>query len=227
MFISPDKLRALRTDRGWSQDQLATTCGVSLRTIQRIEKDGKCSADTHNALASALDVSPNTLLPETESSKTKQSATPHEGYLGLSIAFLVLTSLLIVGNSPASFFDPFALIATCSLAFSLTILSSGLSATLQSYRALKLLIKPNSSIDDPHPLIAVLQRTMVHYYSAAVVVTFIHLNTQTMPTEMPQPIHWWLHQMLPLTYCVIITEIVWRPLKAKLTARVSQNIRQG
>lgn len=226
MYISPEKLRALRTERGWSQDQLATSCGVSLRTIQRIEKDGKCSADTHNSLSSALEVSPNTLLPEAELPKPAVTTTPHEGYVGLSIAFLVLVSLLVLSNSPASFIDPFALTTTLCLAFALTILSSGLSATLESYRALKLLIKPTHTVSNPRDLTEIIQRTIVHYHSAAIVITFVHLNTRLIPSETAHALHWWLNLALPITYSVIMTEIIWRPLKAKLMALQPQSSRK-
>lgn len=227
MYISPDKLRALRTERGWSQDQLATSCGVSLRTIQRIEKDGKCSADTHNALSSALDVTPNTLLPIVETKQTTTKTPIHDGYLGLSIACLVLISLLVLGNSPLSFFDPFALVATLSLTFALTVMSSGLHATLDVCRATKQLIKPQATIENPYPFIGIIQRLIIHGYSAAVVITFVRLNTQLIPSEIPLSLHIWLNLALPITYSVIINEVIWRPLKAKLTVLAAQNVRNN
>ena len=55
VIVNPDFVRALRQERGWSQEQLAEVAGVSLRTIQRIERDGNCSLDTRNALGTAFD----------------------------------------------------------------------------------------------------------------------------------------------------------------------------
>ena len=55
--VSPKKVKKLRLDKGWTQDQLAVIAGVSYRTIQRIEKDGRCSLDTKMSLSSALGTS--------------------------------------------------------------------------------------------------------------------------------------------------------------------------
>ena len=47
-------LQQLRTDRGWSQEQLAELSGVSARTIQRIENGSNAGLDTLNSLAAAF-----------------------------------------------------------------------------------------------------------------------------------------------------------------------------
>ena len=56
MKINALLLKQLRTDRSWSQDELALAAGLNLRTIQRIERDGSASLQSKKALASALDV---------------------------------------------------------------------------------------------------------------------------------------------------------------------------
>ena len=56
MILDTEKLKQLRERRGWSQDQLATAAGVSVRTVQRAEKDGTASRETKVCLAAALDV---------------------------------------------------------------------------------------------------------------------------------------------------------------------------
>lgn len=45
-----------RSDRAWTQTQLAEISGVTLRTIQRVEKDGAASFDTMMGIASAFDI---------------------------------------------------------------------------------------------------------------------------------------------------------------------------
>ncbi|UCS94707.1 helix-turn-helix domain-containing protein [Echinicola marina] len=63
------KLRALRTSKGISQEFLADEAGLSLRTIQRIENgDSKPSGATCTKLAEALKVDPQVLL-DTDHSK--------------------------------------------------------------------------------------------------------------------------------------------------------------
>ena len=57
---------SLRKSRGFSQEKLAAICGISERTIQRIEKNGTCSVESKLALASAFELSPNELVNRTE-----------------------------------------------------------------------------------------------------------------------------------------------------------------
>ncbi|NKB33143.1 MAG: helix-turn-helix domain-containing protein [Pseudomonadales bacterium] len=49
-------VRKLRTQRSWSQDQLGEAAGLSLRTIQRIEKEGTCSLESSQALAAVFEI---------------------------------------------------------------------------------------------------------------------------------------------------------------------------
>ena len=45
-----------RLKKGWTQEQLATVSGVSVRTIQRIERGETASVDTLKALAAAFNI---------------------------------------------------------------------------------------------------------------------------------------------------------------------------
>lgn len=56
MKISPSTVRRLRTERGWSQEQLAIASGLSLRTVQRIEAEGIASMGTAVSLAATYGV---------------------------------------------------------------------------------------------------------------------------------------------------------------------------
>jgi transcriptional regulator with XRE-family HTH domain len=55
--VSHKKVKKLRLDNGWSQEQLARITGLSYRTIQRIERNGRCSLDSKMALSSAFGIS--------------------------------------------------------------------------------------------------------------------------------------------------------------------------
>jgi transcriptional regulator with XRE-family HTH domain len=54
MKINPETIRKWREQRAWSQEHLAEITGLSLRTIQRVEAEGKASNETRMALASAF-----------------------------------------------------------------------------------------------------------------------------------------------------------------------------
>ena len=56
MKIKADLIWKLRQARAWSQEELAAASGLSLRTIQRIEKEATASLQSKKALATALDI---------------------------------------------------------------------------------------------------------------------------------------------------------------------------
>jgi transcriptional regulator with XRE-family HTH domain len=57
-------VRRLRDKRNWSQEQLATVSGLSLRTIQRVEAGNNASMETLKSFASVFDVEISTLTEE-------------------------------------------------------------------------------------------------------------------------------------------------------------------
>lgn len=59
-------IRKHRLDKGWSQETLAEVAGLSVRTIQRIERGGSASLDSMGALAAAFDVSISDLSMEAD-----------------------------------------------------------------------------------------------------------------------------------------------------------------
>jgi transcriptional regulator with XRE-family HTH domain len=68
--LNPDgtRIRILRTQRGWTQEQLAEIAGVSPRTIQRTETANCGSFDTLRAIAGAFETDFDRLLkPEAQS----------------------------------------------------------------------------------------------------------------------------------------------------------------
>jgi len=56
MKVDSNMIRSERENRGWSQSHLAQVSGLSLRTIQRIEKTGSASFESVTALASVLSI---------------------------------------------------------------------------------------------------------------------------------------------------------------------------
>jgi len=61
MRVDPDRMRRLREERSWSQERLADAAGLSLRTVQRVEREGNASAETRLSLAGAFGVDVGTL----------------------------------------------------------------------------------------------------------------------------------------------------------------------
>ncbi len=57
-----DIIRQARTARAWPQEQLADAAGVSLRTVQRVERGLPCAKETLQALAAALEIDTGRLV---------------------------------------------------------------------------------------------------------------------------------------------------------------------
>ncbi len=58
-------VRKLRIQRGWSQDQLAQFSGLSIRTIQRIERGKTAGLESLKSLAAVFEVNIQDLQQET------------------------------------------------------------------------------------------------------------------------------------------------------------------
>lgn len=66
MQLNVQKLKQLRESKAWSQAQLADVAGISLRTVQRIEKSGVASSESVMSICSAYDIQTNDLIEKEE-----------------------------------------------------------------------------------------------------------------------------------------------------------------
>lgn len=106
MKINRQTLKRLRKDKLWSQEQLAEACGLSLRTIQRIESSGSGAMESLAAIASALEIDKDALLEAEPNFKPYQHA--QLGY------FMWVVSLIMVSVCASFLFlmPPFAMMIT-------------------------------------------------------------------------------------------------------------------
>ncbi len=93
-------IQKLRLQRGWSQEQLAEVSGLSVRTIQRLERGQPGSLETMNALAAVLETDLDR-LKEPDMDTTRSTLPPDEALALAHVrkvkAFYVhLTQYLIV-----------------------------------------------------------------------------------------------------------------------------------
>ena len=103
MEVNTTTVRDLRRARGWTQQHLADACEISLRTVQRVEKDGTAAHDTVQGLCAVFDVLPDDLLQVSVDSRTEvpiQAPLRYQlmvavaglggGIVGALVTFLVL-----------------------------------------------------------------------------------------------------------------------------------------
>ncbi|MDO6526376.1 2TM domain-containing protein [Motilimonas sp. 1_MG-2023] len=78
----PNMIKTYRLQKAWSQEQLSEFSGVSVRTIQRLEKGGQGALETLKAIAATLDVDIQKLqnMPNTEEANmnTSQASEPQD-----------------------------------------------------------------------------------------------------------------------------------------------------
>jgi transcriptional regulator with XRE-family HTH domain len=71
-------IQKLRLQRGWSQEQLADLSGLSVRTIQRLERGQTASVESLKALGAAFEIDFSD-LKEPEMNTTPNPATQSQG----------------------------------------------------------------------------------------------------------------------------------------------------
>jgi transcriptional regulator with XRE-family HTH domain len=71
-----EKIKELRLQRGWTQEQLAEIAGISARTIQRTEATGSAAFDTLRAMALAFELDFNQLLKQVKSAAVQTDIQP-------------------------------------------------------------------------------------------------------------------------------------------------------
>lgn len=71
-------IQKLRLQRGWSQEQLAELSGLSVRTIQRLERGQPASAESLKALASVFEIDFSDLKETEMDAPMNQNLHPDE-----------------------------------------------------------------------------------------------------------------------------------------------------
>lgn len=89
--VNSNLIKTERESRGWTQEHLANVAGLSLRTIQRIEKTGTASFESVTALASVLAVSIAEL-------RVSASVAPRKPVLHLSLELPLRLSLALLSG---------------------------------------------------------------------------------------------------------------------------------
>jgi transcriptional regulator with XRE-family HTH domain len=127
-------VRKFRLQRGWSQEQLAEFTGLSVRTIQRLERGQAPGLETLKALAAVFEVDLSTLqealvMPKTEQldlheQQVMEQVRELKGFYTHALSYAVSIGLLLIINvvsSPDHFW-----VAWVALGWGAGLLSHGL-----------------------------------------------------------------------------------------------------
>ena len=133
-----EKIKKLRTERAWSQAQLAEVSSLSISTVQRVEMDGKCSHESLLAFASAFDIEVQelTVLIKNEKSPNAKFSLSLFGF-NINMGWLKSRTAFIIGLlmiSPAIYFISASIL---KYSFGISFLFEPLEMFFSSYEALK------------------------------------------------------------------------------------------
>lgn len=98
--VDGPKIRKLREARCWTQEDLADACGISLRTIQRIENGAASSPQSIKALAETFAVEVGVLKADNTNDKRQiRPAEDTRKYLEFRLSFWIhlVTYLFVMG----------------------------------------------------------------------------------------------------------------------------------
>ncbi|WP_299793243.1 helix-turn-helix transcriptional regulator [uncultured Shewanella sp.] len=226
MQLSTSKLKALRGERSWSQEVLAKSTGLSLRTIQRIESEGKASAESTLALSSAFEVTPGDLISTQAAIDVNFTGRRvMQGDLLLIAIFSTLISLFFLASDALSYFDLPTLVFTYTLTYMLTALSFGFDGLARSITGLRYLFAKELLGGKAAVFLAKLYGCQIRFcYTSAVLIFLIGsiaMLRQASETQQVTDLFLLLESsapvvVLPFLYAVILCECLIRPLKIKL-----------
>lgn len=219
-MVSAEKIKLLRNQHGWSQEQLANISGVSARTIQRIEKSGDCSLESKMALAGAFNLTVSQLCDD---ETTVASNTDHSGWLNLALWGLFVTVILAYWLNTGASLQLLlhqGLLLIGVFWFILSARVQGLAAVATTFKlaiGLKLSVSLHQTIAHTHQQIT-FTYTAAMFTWALVALQMLHLE---------QPVEIWAMQiainlLIAFLYASFWAELVLRPVKARLNGQLMQ-----
>jgi len=225
MKISTNRLKNLRAENGWSQEQLAEISSISQRTVQRIEKDGNCSSETQMALASALNISPSELLDEYKNEIGSGVLNIGGGIGGVILLSLLITIVAWEWDDISVFVNGWLFSFVALTVISLSLLANGFQKTFRVFSVLKWLLREPNDAKDTQQLLPVLRRLIAYSYSAGffwclteiVEAGYYSMNAQAGNNMVSEV----MVSLLSVLYGVMLAEFLFRPLKNRLESLLS------
>ncbi|WDE00336.1 helix-turn-helix domain-containing protein [Thalassomonas actiniarum] len=221
MFLSTNKLKTLRQEKGWSQEVLAKASGLSVRTIQRIEADGKASAESTLAIASVFNLSPQALKAtsdEIEVNWTRKMIM--KNIVALLVISGAIAMLIILGASAKLYIDVASGLFLILFLYAATIVTFGTHGMFKSLAGLKYLFTEEMVGGSQAQYLEQLYSSQVKFlYGGAFIGLIIGTiailgNVDTYENFVFQRAS--AVNLIVLFYAAVLSEGVFRPLSIKL-----------
>lgn len=222
MSISPEKVKFYRRQNGWSQDALALAAGVSLRTIQRVEKEGNASEETQMAIASALNLaSPQAIMLVSNQIEAKfKRRTMMQTLLGLVVGAGAILMLFMLGGELGYFTDFYTALFLLLFTYGLTAVAFGGDGLVLSIKAYLYLF--SSDINESASIkyfAKIISKQIIFVYAGSAIgfligIVAIFSNIAELDKAMLYASY--AVATLIVIYALIWAEVILRPLAIKL-----------
>ena len=225
MQISPEKIKHFRKENGWSQEVLAKASGLSLRTIQRVEKDGNSSSETQLALAAAFNKSSKELFFVSNQIEVHWKwRSIMQSFLALLIVTGAVLMLVFLGGDLGMFADLFGGLFLALFMYACTVISYGAHGLVKSIKGLRYLFTNDITTSPATVFLGIILKKQIFFiYGGALIALVagsisIHSNMPNIETNAEFHAAYAVN-ILVLFYAAIIAEGILRPLAAKLESR--------
>ena len=221
MLLSTEKLKSLRKEKGWSQEVLAKATGLSVRTIQRIESDGRASQESTLSLASVFNLSPQLLAASSNDIEVTWTRKVFmKNILALLIILGAVAKLIVLAGSVNLVIDVASVLFLILFLYAATIISFGTDGMLASISSLKYLFTDELVGGSQAVYLAKLYDSQIKFiYSGAFIGLLIGAiailgNIDTYENFVFQRTS--SVNLIILLYAALVAECVFRPLSIKL-----------
>ncbi|WP_286264332.1 helix-turn-helix domain-containing protein [Thalassotalea atypica] len=224
MQISPEKIKHFRKENGWSQEVLAKATGLSLRTIQRIEKDGNASSETQLALAGALDKPLKLLCHVSEQIEVLWKwRSIMQNLIALIVVICAVGMLLLFGGDLGMFADFYGALFLLLFMYACTIIAFSSHGLFKSIVGLKFLFSSEITPSNYTKHLATIYKKQLAFLYGGSFIAFVVgsvsilsnlANIETM-AELGAA---WAVNLLIFFYASVGAEGVLRPLATKLSS---------
>jgi transcriptional regulator with XRE-family HTH domain len=225
MSVSNKLVKLMREERGWSQEQLATISGISERTVQRVEKDGKCSLESKMALSSAFEVSPIDLEDNVQSDVLfEQNRIEWTSVTGYIILLIILPILLFLLTNTHGIWEIGCLLIVEGLTLAISTASHGVDETIRFFRNSFLPVRKVANSNNYKVYIILANQVIRYAYTFGCLTSLIYLLV--ILTHVPDRFHHinivLAEMAFPIVYSILLTELWIRPFKHKVEKRLAE-----
>lgn len=223
--LSPEKVKSFRQDNGWSQELLAKASGLSLRTIQRAEKDGNSSAETQLALAAAFNISPKALFPISSNPDVNWKRNNiMQSFLALLVVCGAILMLVLLGGDLGMFADFYGVLFLTLFTYSSTVVAFGAHGLIKSITGLSYLFATDIAQTPASEYLSfIYKKQVVFIYGASIIATLVgSIAIFSSPEAIASEAVFYSAvavNLLIILYAAIIAEGIFRPLSIKLKHR--------